>query len=204
MKKLFFLPLICLSTFILSCEKDNSIQESNNSINELHANQENPEIYLLMTAGKSQIGFYGTGDGTDSLDQLPEGGNCTIPKGTCIIKVPVSPEDGYEYREKLELPPLTPPDTLDNPNLIELKDAFIENNLPNLQNNLSIEEIINFRSSMRFNHENQLASWDMPLLRKGTREDFNRTIKEIAFDLTGENMKIIIIDSETNREEIID
>lgn len=82
------------------------------------------------------------------------------------------------------------------------KDIYIKNKLPMIYKNLNESEIDLFKKSMEFK-DNFLFTYDMDLLKKGVKSDFDSVIVNISREMGGNINNIVIIDS-LGRESKID
>ncbi|QQU04924.1 TlpA family protein disulfide reductase [Myroides odoratus] len=74
------------------------------------------------------------------------------------------------------------------------KENYIKDKIPMLYTNLNHVELDSFKNRMLLKDE-KLLSFDMNLLRKGTKNDFDSILVNITRDLGGNIEKIILTDS---------
>lgn len=83
------------------------------------------------------------------------------------------------------------------------KDNYIKEHFPLLIENLSQEEMKDFKKTMKLNSKNKLTYIDGDLLRKGSGNQFGVYYQIFAYDLSGVKQTVTIIGSD-NREIVIE
>lgn len=84
----------------------------------------------------------------------------------------------------------------------KFKDDYISKRIPYLKDNLTDQELIDFKKYMEFNEDNQLIRWSMSLLRKGTKEHFDSIMTNITIANGGNIQNIVVIDTLNNETHI--
>ncbi|WP_413513028.1 hypothetical protein [Myroides odoratus] len=83
------------------------------------------------------------------------------------------------------------------------KDNYIKEHFPLLIENLSSEELKDFKKTMKLNSKNKLTYLNGDLLQKGSGNQFGAYYQIFAFDLSGVKQTVTIIGSD-NREIVIE
>lgn len=83
------------------------------------------------------------------------------------------------------------------------KDNYIKEHFPLLIENLSSEELKDFKKTMKLNSKNKLTYLNGNLLQKGSGNQFGAYYQIFAFDLSGVKQAVTIIGSD-NREIVIE
>lgn len=85
----------------------------------------------------------------------------------------------------------------------DFKLNYLRNTLPELEGNLTEREFLDFISYMEFNTDEQLISWSLRLLEKGSGENFENNMIYLTEENGGNSDRIVII-YENGEERVIE